>query len=345
MRVLMAMAGALNGGAEDSFARMAIALAERIGPDLRLVTRPSTDRDGRYRAAGIVVTHARFGGLFDRRTSAVLHDEIDNFSPDIVLTWANRATRFCRRRGANDRFAHVGSPRGFYDLKYYRHCDHIMCNTDDTVRFYTSQGWAPDRITRVQNIIDGRCMPALSRSAFDTPPKAPLVLGLGRLHVNKAFDTLLDAVAQLPEHWLWLGGEGPEAPALRSHAKRLGITDRVRFIGWRRDVPAALAACDMFVCPSRLEPFGNVFVEAWAQKRAVVATNTGGPGDIIEHERSGLLVPVDDAKAMASAIDRLTSDTDLRARLVEAAYRHYQKDYTETVVIDRLLALFESLSG
>src|SRR3546814_2771750 len=64
--------------------------------------------------------------------------------------------------------------------------------------------------------------------------------------------------------WLWLAGEGPRRRALMQQAARLGLGDRVRFLGWRDDVAALLRAADVFLCPSRHEPLGNVVIEAWA---------------------------------------------------------------------------------
>ena len=112
------------------------------------------------------------------------------------------------------------------------------------------------------------------RHALGTPGAAPLLLALGRLHENKGFDTLIRALALLPDHHLWLAGEGPLEESLRRLARETGVEERVRLLGWRADTAALYAACDAFVCPSRHEPFGNIIVEAWAQRVPVVATRS-----------------------------------------------------------------------
>ena len=94
------------------------------------------------------------------------------------------------------------------------------------------------------------------------PGGAPLVLGLGRLHQNKAFDVLLEAVSRVPSVYLWIAGEGPLKTELEKQAENLAVKPRTRFLGWREDTAALLAGADVFVCPSRHEPLGNVVIEA-----------------------------------------------------------------------------------
>ncbi len=106
----------------------------------------------------------------------------------------------------------------------------------------------------------------MPRASLQTPDGAPLLLALGRLHENKAFDVLLDAVALLPDGLaVARRARGRCATRSRAQAERLGIAERVRFLGWRDDVAALIAAADALVCPSRHEPLGNVVIEAWAQ--------------------------------------------------------------------------------
>ena len=171
-----------------------------------------------------------------------------------------------------------------------------------------------------------------------------MLLALGRLHENKAFDVLLAAMAQLPEVWLWLAGSGPLETELKRQAARLGVAGRVRFLGWRDDLPALAAAADLIVVPSRHEPLGNVVLEAWAQRRPLVAAASQGPGALIRTEQSGLLVPVDDAPALAAAIRRVLEEPGLAGRLVEGGWAAFQADYTEEKCVARYLALFEHLA-
>lgn len=347
MRVLQAMAGAPVGGAETFFTRLTLAL-HRAGLDQQLLIRPGAAREEVLRADGLRVSTARFGGRLDISTPAHFRREIAAFRPDIVMTWMNRATAFCPRPGRRGapRFVHLGTPRGYYDAKYYAACDHLVVTTDDLVSFYLAGGWPEDRIDSIPNFVpETPPAPPASRAAFDTPAGAPLVLALGRLHVNKGFDTLLDAVATLPGHFLWIGGAGPEEPALRRQAELLRVDDRVRFLGWQPDTAPLFAAADVFVCSSRHEPFGNIVVEAWVHRTPIVAAASQGPGALIADGQSGLLVPVDDADALAVAIRRAAGEPGLADRLSAGGHAAWQAGYTEETVTARYLALFERLAG
>lgn len=151
-------------------------------------------------------------------------------------------------------------------------------------------------------------------------PGAPLIVACGRLIRQKGFDVLLDAVARLDlgvgvRPHLWILGEGPLRRRLERRARRLGLGERVWLAGFRPDATAYMARADLFVLPSRWEGFGNVAVEAMACGTPVVATDCPGPGEVIEHWTSGLLVPPGDVEGLASAIGRVLAAPDLARRL------------------------------
>jgi glycosyltransferase involved in cell wall biosynthesis len=140
------------------------------------------------------------------------------------------------------------------------------------------------------------------RAGFADPP----VIGtIGRLHPNKGYDVLLEAAARLRDQGrafrLVVAGDGPQAAALRSQAAGLGLDDVVDFPGWV-DPPTALAAMDLFVSASRVEPFGLVIIEAMAQGVPVVATDIDGPRDILKGGALGALVSPEDAAGLATAM-------------------------------------------
>ena len=346
MRVLQAMAGAEFGGAETFFERLAPALT-RAGVEQRIVIRHDAARALVLRDAGLAPLELPFGGRFDFRTARRLAAEIDAFAPDIVLSWMNRASIVCAR--ARIRASHgvpqIGRLGGYYKTKYYRGCDHLIGNTPDIVDYLTGQSWPADRVDYVANFVDAETAPAVARDTLATPDDAPLLLAAGRLHPNKGFDVLIRALAELPEAYLWLAGEGDQRAALEALAARGGVADRIRFLGWRRDVPGLMAAADMLVCPSRIEPLGNVVIEAWARHLPVVAASSAGPSWLIESGTNGLLAPVDDVRALTAALRRVISDPALAARLAKAGHAAYLEQFTEDAVVGRYLALFEKVAG
>jgi glycosyltransferase involved in cell wall biosynthesis len=340
VRVLQVMAGAGHGGAEAFFCRLVPALG-RAGVEQRAVIRANPERAATLSAAGIETVQMAFGGLLDVRTRLRLKREIGRFHPAIVMSWMNRATMSCPR----GRFIHIGRLGGYYDLKYYRRCDHLIANTRDIVRYLVAGGIHADRVHYVPNFVTEVPAEAAPRHAFATPDDAPLVLAMGRLHPNKAFDVLLDALAEVPEAILWLAGEGPERPRLEQQARELGLWSRVRFLGWRDDVNALLRAADVFVCPSRHEPLGNVVLEAWAQAVPVVAAASQGPGSLIRHRHNGLLVARDDPRALAQAIREVLSVSDFAAALGGRGRAAYDAEFTEAKVVGQFIDLFERVGG
>ena len=340
MRVLQAIAGAEHGGAEAFFERLAPALF-RAGLEQRVLIRANMERAGVLRAGGIEPAQLAFGGLLDFSTRSAFKREIAAFHPDVVMTWMSRATRFCPRGD----FVHVARLGGYYDLKYYDDCNHLVGNTPDIVAYAARGGWPKERVHYLPNFVDCEEMPAVPRDALGVPADAKLLLALGRLHTNKAFDVLIDALPSLPGAWVLLAGEGPEEKTLKAQAERLGVADRIRFLGWRRDVGALYAAADVLVCPSRYEPLGNIVIEAWAHRRPVVAARSMGPSHLIHHDDLGVLVPVDDAPALAEGVRRVLDDPALRARIVAAGRARYEAEFTEAAVVARYLAFFEEVAG
>ena len=338
MRLIQAIGGARHGGAEGFFLRLAMAL-RRAGQD-QLVLLRHAEHAATLRRAGVEVRELPFGGLLDRATAAGFRRAVAEYRPDIVLTWMSRASRLC----PDGDFVHVARLGGPYDLKSYRGCDHLVFNTRDLVASFIARGWPAERAHYLPNFVDAAPAPPVARETLGTPGGVKLALALGRLHENKGFDVLLAALAEVPDLHLWLAGEGTLRRALDTQAAALGISARVRFLGWRDDVAGLLAAADFLVCPSRREPLGNVVIEAWASGRAVLAAAAAGPSELIGDGESGLLVPVDDAQSLAAALRRLASDPSLRARLAAAGHAAYLAEFTEASVVRRYQEFFAAVA-
>jgi len=338
------MAGAPHGGAEAFFERLALAF-QRAGIEQRVAIRRDPARAARLRRGGIEPLELRFGGWLDFSTRPALRRAIAVFKPKVVLTWMSRATALCPAPGKALPFVLVGRLGGYYDLKYYRHCQHLVANTEDIRRHLVAAGWPAERAHYLPNFVDATPGAPLRRSELQTAADTFTLLALGRLHRNKGFDTLLRALADLPRTVLWLAGEGPEEAALKSLARELGIAERVRFLGWREDTASLLAACDVLVCPSRHEPLGNVVIEAWAQSRPVIAAASAGPASLIRAGENGLLVPVDDVGALAAAIRAAMNDPEHRRRLAQAGRMAYEASFTEAAVVAQYRGFFDRIAG
>ena len=338
MRVAQVMAGAQYGGAETFFIRLALAL-HRAGLDQKVIIRTHADRAESLRRGGIEPVEAKFGGALDFATPRLLKRELLAYNPNIVLTWMNRASSMCPKGD----WVQVGRQGGYYDLKYYKVCTHIIGNTQDITDNLVKKGWPQERAHYLPNFVTEEKVQPIPRQTFFTPDTVPLILGLGRLHENKAFDVLLEALVRVPNAYLWIAGEGPRREDLEKMAENLAVKPRVRFLGWRDDVAALLQAADLFVCPSRHEPLGNVVLEAWAQSVPVVAADSYGPGTLIEHLVSGVLVPVDDSMMLAKAIRLVIEDDRLNADISREGRAAYEAKYTESAVVSRYLQFFQEI--
>jgi len=185
-------------------------------------------------------------------------------------------------------------------------------------------GVAPAMIRVITSAVDPEALyPQLGRAATRAQAglasHATLLLAVAALVHRKGIDVLLDALARLADDGLrpalWIAGQGPARPALEKQARELGLDHQVRFLGERSDIADLLAACDVFILPSRHEGLGVAALEAMAAARPVVATRVGGLAEAVVDERTGLLVPPDDPGALADALARLLHDPALRERL------------------------------
>jgi glycogen(starch) synthase len=215
----------------------------------------------------------------------------------------------------------------------------------------TRFGLAPGRGQVIFNGV--RLGDAAADPATPTPLPAPMsgryVLAFGRVVDKKGFDLLIRAfsiiAARHPDVTLAIGGSGPAEAALRSLVVETGLSGRVELVGRlsREEVAAALEHAEVFVMPSRLEPFGIVVLEAWRAGAPTVATSRGGPPEFVEEGVSGLLADPLDTGELARALDRVLSDGALRRTLSEGARRqvgdfdwpriaeHYRRCYSTCV--------------
>lgn len=188
--------------------------------------------------------------------------------------------------------------------------------------------------------------PAVAAAAASTSAGTtarPLIVGAGRLEKRKGFDVLIDAVAALKKRGiivdLALLGEGPLADELREQARALGIADQLQLPGFVQDVGDWLKRATLYVLSSRIEGLPGTILEAFAAGTPVVATRCPhGPEELLQEGKAGLLVPMDDAPAMADAMQSLLESPERRAEFASAG-RQRLVDFSA----DRILPQWEAL--
>lgn len=293
---------------------------------------------------------------------------ISSFSSPATLRQAAAFARWCRQRRiavvqACDLYANifalpaaaiggvsyrVGSRRelnpdksagqiGLQRLAYA--CAHrVVANSEAAATRLRREGVPSRKVVTVHNGID------LAR--FDAPARTgPIrrLVTVAAFRPEKAHDVLIaaaaEALAVLPDLSLTLVGDGPTRPATEELVRRHGLEHQVRFAGHADDVAAVLREHDAFVLPSRTEAFPNAVVEAMAMALPVVTTDVGGIPEIVEHGRSGILVPPGHPVALAGAIVDLVR----RPAFAHALGRKARTDVAARFSLDRMVSQFESL--
>lgn len=181
------------------------------------------------------------------------------------------------------------------------------------------------------------------REQVGIPPNGLMYLTVGRLTIQKGHTVLLDAITKLDGHQknvaFVFAGEGPQKDSLKAKAIKLGVYDQVRFLGMRNDINKLLLAADVFVQPSLWEGLSLALLEALLAGLPVLATSVEGVVDVAEHEESALLVPPNDASALANAIERLSKDAQLRDRLGRAGRQRAEGNYS----VGKMCQAYEAL--
>jgi glycosyltransferase involved in cell wall biosynthesis len=338
MRIMHVMASRADGGAETYSADVIESL--HAAGIAQLAAVPSASRHhARLLAAGVALAEGALEvpiGAWRRRKLA---EAMDGFRPDLVHCWMRRAASLVPPVTV----PRVGWFGGYYDPARFRGCRHFIAVTPAIVDHLLAHGIARACAHYVPTFPTLEAAPPVDRARLATSTDAIVLLALSRLHDKKGLDVLLQALAQLPRCVAWLAGDGPLKGQLCALADKLGVAERVRWLGWRTDRGALLRAADVCVLPSRFEPFGTVMLEAWAAATPLVAAASQGPAALIRDGDNGLLVPVDDADALAAAIRRLADDAALRARLIAAGMADYQRGFTREVVTRRLIALYQAI--
>lgn len=182
------------------------------------------------------------------------------------------------------------------------------------------------------------------RRELRCPPNAPLVGSVGRLARIKRYEDLIAALARLgrPDAVCLIVGDGPEAAGLVAAARLAGVEDRVRFLGWREDVPRIVASLSLFILPSANEGMGRVLVEAMAAGVPVVATRVGGIPSVVADGECGVLVEPGDVAGLAGAVGKLLADRPLAARMGEAGRRR-ARAYSVEAMQEKLDGLYREM--
>ncbi len=333
------MAGSQNGGAENFFVRLSLSLSD-YNISQKIITRPNDFRISSLRSLNLPVKETRFGGVLDYGTDKLIRDEYNKFSPQIVLSWMNRATFHTSRSLKKKNFIHIGRLGGYYNLKYYKNCSHLIANTRGILDWLEKSSLSHKKLHYLPNFVEGNFSKNFVSNSRKEE-KITKIFSAGRLHTNKGFDVLIKSIVGLDSVYLTIAGDGPLSKELILLTERLGISHRVEFLGWKEELSALYEDADIFVCPSRHEPLGNVIIEAWANKLPVIAANSQGPSELIEAGHNGMLFPIDDVRSLYLTILDLLNDRSKRNKIAENGYSKFKRNFTKEIVTKKYYKFFQ----
>jgi glycosyltransferase involved in cell wall biosynthesis len=220
----------------------------------------------------------------------------------------------------------------------------------------TSQVVRNDQIAVIHNGIDvesiRKTCAVLHRGVFlrtiglpvGVPYDGALVGSIGELRTLKRHDDFIRAAAlilkEFPETQFVLAGVGEVREQLEKLVAELRLTDRFHFLGWLDDADKLLCAMDVFVSASETESFGLAIVEAMAAGTAVVATATEGAQEVIDDQKTGLLVPIGDVKQIARSVVNLLSDPEKRERIAIQSAESAAKRFSLKRMVDEIEKIY-----
>lgn len=345
IRSLQVIASPRMGGAETTFLRLSGALHGAGHPVLAGV-RQGAELE-RHLEDRLPYECFPLRNYVDLASMVKIRQAAERHQAQVVQSWASRASWLTR---APEGAIHVARLGGYYKLRYFRHADGWIVNTRRMREWMVAKGFPPDRVEWVNNyvpVLPPGTAPVLGREQLGIPPEALVVIALGRFVEKKGFQDLLPAFERLPARLgdrpvhLVLIGDGAMLEALRTAAAPMA--GRVHFTGWLDQPLPLLAMADVFVCPSRVEPLGNVVLEAWSQGLPVVCTETDGGTELIQSGDTGLLTPVQDVPRLAATLERVLREPALRAELAGHGLHHYRHRYSEQRTLEATLEFYRRI--
>lgn len=360
--VLFLITGLSYGGAETQLVNLATKLKCR-GWDVRVVSMlpPQAFVEELKNADIPLATLNMRRGVADPRAVFRLLKILREWKPDIVhshMVHANllaRVTRLLSPIPVLICTAHNTYEGGRHREIFYRLTD-FLCDLTTQISWaglerYVQVGAVPEhKIRYIPNGIDVNrfmtCQEARNRIRDKLELNDFFVwLAVGRFDIQKDYPNLLHALYKVAEKFndalLLIAGDGPLRPDMEELTRKLGLDKQVRFLGICHNIPELMNAADAFILSSRWEGFGLVLAEAMSCQLPVVATDSGGPREILNGGTLGFLVPPGDSEALATAMAKMMALSEAERRAMGKAGRAYiEANYSLEHVVDQWEALY-----
>lgn len=329
------------GGAERLFVELCAELAEK-GHHVLVVCKPGFAH-GECLKLQNNISYACIPALcnWDYFSVLQLRKKIAEYKPDLIHAHLSRASWMAGLAGKAVGIPVVSTTHNRIKQKYINNVDFFTTISDELSNHLSQLAIDARRIKKIPNF--SLVSPV---NTIALRGNSPLVfVAIGRFVAKKGFDVLLRAFKEylqastVPAR-LRLAGDGPLMQQLRALAFELDIENVVEFTGWVDDIVSFYDSGDVFVLPSRDEPFGIVLIEAMARGKTIIASNVGGPRDFLS-ERTAFLVEADDIDGLSRAMQNAASQPELCLRKSTAALDMYRSSYTKDAVLPSFIAFYE----
>ncbi|MBI5047355.1 MAG: glycosyltransferase family 4 protein [Deltaproteobacteria bacterium] len=233
---------------------------------------------------------------------------------------------------------------------------HMIVTVSEYVKRYLvkGKGIAEDKVISIPTGVDLKkfnpdIVKTVSREELNILSDAVIVGTIAILRRKKGHHTLLDAIPlvlkELPKTIFLFAGDGPQKENIEKKILELGISQNVKLLGLRNDIPELLKTIDLFVLPTLQEALGTSFLEAMAMRKPVVGTWVGGVPEVINDGVSGILVEPENPTTLAEAIINLLKDRDKMNKMGDEGRKIVEKKYSVDVMVTSLFNFYNSLMG
>ena len=342
MRIAQIMLARGFGGAERSFFDISESLAS-IGHNVAVIVDSRSMLFPRLAAnKSLLVIPIKCRGVWDFFAGYRIKIALAKFDAQIVHVHLARSAYLGGKAARALRIPSLVKTHNLVNLKYYKSVDHFVPTTQFQAEYLLENGVPKTRITKIPNFT--RLQPV--DSVTPSHKKGPIVIrAVGRFVYKKGFDTLIAAfeaiLKQRTDVRLEIGGSGRELAKLSDQVVQHGLQKEVKFCGWIEDIQSFVEGADLFVIPSRDEPFGIVALESMACGVPIVTSRTQGPTEILTDEMAYFFEPGDALGLSEQILMALSSAR--RWGMAQVALEKLKQTYTQEQVVKRYELLYKQI--
>ena len=342
MRIAQVMLARGFGGAERSFFDVTQELT-KVGHSVMVVMDPRSVLFSKVKNdKSLLVIPVKCHGFWDVVASYKIKQALENFDAQVVHTHLARSAYLGGKAAKALGIPSLVKTHNLVKLKYYKMIDYFVATTSFQAEYLLSNGVSAKQITIIPNFTRLSPVSVVCPRAEKEPY---LIRAVGRLVEKKGFDTLIAALALVRKvpilFQLELGGSGPELENLTQQVKRCKLESEIKFCGWIEDVQSFIGGADLFILPSRDEPFGIVVLESMASGVPIISSRTQGPTEILTDEMADFFES-DNAAALAEKII-ISLSSSARWDKAQVALEKLKTTYTGEQVVKEYEHLYNKM--